>query len=166
MTHIAATAADAAIRTTAGASINTGIWTLVGLIVVTIGTVSVAYIKQWGPWQRNASDERASDFARLRKDIDDLKLVNTNVTARLTVAETTIVWQTVRLGQQDFVIKLMTDELEVVSPGNAVARQVRALLDQVMPAVTLPPVPGAAGTTDREAISAAMERLHGVENVA
>lgn len=159
---LAAAAAQTAVKTASGGSINAGIWTLVGLIVVTIGTVSVAYIKQWGPWQKNASDDRNADFARLRQDIADLKLVNTNVTARLSVAETTIVWQTVRLGQQDFVIKLMTDELEVVSPGNPVARQVRALLDQVMPAVAPPPSPTPGDLTTQAAIDAAMVRLHGI----
>ncbi|MES3042656.1 hypothetical protein [Sphingomonas faeni] len=160
---LAGAAAQTAIKTAAGGSINTGIWTLVGLIVVALGGVITSIVKQWGPWQKNASDDRAADFARLRQDIADLKLVNTNVTARMSIAETTIVWQTVRLGQQDFVIKLMTDELEVVSPGNAVARQVRTLLDKVAPAVAAPPLATPTEANDAAAIAAAMERLHKAE---
>ncbi len=64
-----ASAAKVAIRTTEGGSINAGIWTLVGLIVTTLGVVAVAYIKQRGPWKRVSSDERASDFDRLRDEI-------------------------------------------------------------------------------------------------
>jgi uncharacterized protein YlxW (UPF0749 family) len=62
--------ADEAVRTAAGGSINAGIWTLVGVVVTTVGVVAVAYIKQWGPWKRIASEERADDFGRLRNDID------------------------------------------------------------------------------------------------
>lgn len=64
----AAAAASEAIQTT-GASISTGIWTLVGVIVVTAGGILTAFIKQWGPWKRVAIDAREADFARLRADI-------------------------------------------------------------------------------------------------
>lgn len=131
-------------------------------MVTTGGAVVLAIIKQWGPWQRGASDGRDADFARLRNDITDLKEANVDVAARLTAAELTIAWQTVRLGQQDFVIKLMTDELEVVSPGNAVARQVRTLLDRVHAGVAVPPVNITPAADDREAIRTTMERLHSV----
>lgn len=66
---LAGAAAQTAIKTAAGGSINTGIWTLVGLIVSTLGIVWVAYIRQWGPWKKTESDARDADFARLRLDI-------------------------------------------------------------------------------------------------
>jgi hypothetical protein len=148
-----------AIKTASGASINTGIWTLVAIMAPIAGGIILAIIKQWGPWKTGESVGRAADFARLRQDIADLKLVNTDVTTRMAAAESTIVWQTVRLGQQDFVIKMMTDELEVVSPGNLVARRVRTLLDQIVPAVSKPPDPAPATPEDGKAIAAAMARL-------
>lgn len=70
---LAGAAAQTAIKTAAGGSINTGIWTLVGLVVTTIGVVWVAYIKQWGPWKQSDTDARAADFARLRDEIEGLK---------------------------------------------------------------------------------------------
>ena len=60
-------------RTADGGSINTGIWTLVGVIVSTIGLVWLAYIKQWGPWKQADTEARAADFARLRDEIAVLK---------------------------------------------------------------------------------------------
>jgi len=65
--------ATAAVKTTTGGSINAGIWTLVGVIVTTIGAVLLAVIKQWGPWRRDASLDRNADFERLRAEIADLK---------------------------------------------------------------------------------------------
>lgn len=68
-----AAAAGPVVRTVAGNSINTGIWTLVGVVgtavVTTIGLIAVAVIKQWGPWQVNESAAREKDFERLRADI-------------------------------------------------------------------------------------------------
>lgn len=75
------------IATAKGGSINTGIWTLVSLgtvIVGAISTVMVAWIRQKGPWAKNASearaiesqrvaDERASDFQRLRDEIREIR---------------------------------------------------------------------------------------------
>jgi len=66
---LAGAAAQAAIKTASGGSINTGIWTLVGLVVITIGTIATAIIKQWGPWKKGDSDARDADFERLRADI-------------------------------------------------------------------------------------------------
>jgi hypothetical protein len=163
MTAIAGLAAKAVVKTAEGGSINAGIWAVFALLVPILGAIILAVIKQWGPWKSGENEGRAADFARLRQDIADLKLVNTNVTARLGTAESTIVWQTVRIGQQDFVIKLMTDELEIVSPGNPIARRVRTLLDQVVPAVAPPPPAMPGDNIDQDAIQAAMVRLHGDE---
>lgn len=57
------------LATAAGGSIATGVWSLFGLIVVTVGGVFVAYIRQWGPWRKIANDSREADFERLRNDI-------------------------------------------------------------------------------------------------
>lgn len=67
---VAGAVAQTAIKTASGGSINTGIWTLVGLIVITLGTVVTSIVKQWGPWKKTASDARDADFERLRGDID------------------------------------------------------------------------------------------------
>lgn len=66
-------ASGAAIHTASGASINTGIWSLFGVVVVAISTVTVAYIKQWGPWKNSDSAAREKDFARLREEIAEQK---------------------------------------------------------------------------------------------
>ncbi len=65
--------AAAMIRTAQGGSISAGVWTLVGVIVTTIGLIAVAVIKQKGPWAKAASDDRAADFVRLREEIRDIK---------------------------------------------------------------------------------------------
>lgn len=62
-----------AVKTASGESISTGVWTLVGVIVTTIGTIWMAYIRQWGPWKKRESDARDADFARLREEIATLK---------------------------------------------------------------------------------------------
>ncbi len=86
------------------------------------------------------ADEQVRD--ELWKEINDLKRGRINDGRRLTINETHIAAQTIRLGQQEFVLKLVINELERVSPGNEVARQARMLLDQVQPAAfVMPPEP-------------------------
>lgn len=77
-------------------------------------------------WQqiREATEARAET---LTKDV-------TALAERLTAAEAKIAAQTVRLGQQEFVLKLVITELDRVDPGNTVAKQARILLEQVQPA--------------------------------
>lgn len=70
---LAGTAVQAAVRTANGASISNGVWTLVGVVVTTVGLIATAIIKQWGPWKRDESDGRAADFERLRAEIASLK---------------------------------------------------------------------------------------------
>jgi hypothetical protein len=70
---LAGAAAQTAIKTASGGSINTGIWTLVGIAITAMCGVWIAYIKQWGPWKQGDTDARAADFARLRAEIDGLK---------------------------------------------------------------------------------------------
>jgi hypothetical protein len=71
---VAGSLAQAAVKTASGESINTGIWTLVAVIVPTIGGIIWAMIKHWGPWKKNESDGRAADFERLRDEIAVLKV--------------------------------------------------------------------------------------------
>ena len=65
--------ATAAVKTASGASINTGIWTLVAIMAPIAGGIILAIIKQWGPWKKGESDARAADFKRLRDEIAELK---------------------------------------------------------------------------------------------
>ena len=55
---------------------TTGIWTAVGVwvaAITVIGGLLTAIVKQWGPWRKQASDERDADFARLREDVREAK---------------------------------------------------------------------------------------------
>lgn len=72
--------------------------------------------------------------AEMWKDIAALKQSRTELGGRVTRAEAKIAAQGVELGQQRFIINLVITELENVSPGNAIARQARILMDQVQPA--------------------------------
>jgi len=71
---VAGALAQAAVKTASGESINAGIWTLVGVVVVALCGVATAIVKQWGPWKKNESDGRAADFERLRDEIAVLKV--------------------------------------------------------------------------------------------
>ncbi len=78
--QLAGTAAHAAVKTAAGESINTGIWTLVALAVTTIGGIALAYIKNWGPWKKldhdreaNLLEERAKEMSGMRATIERLE---------------------------------------------------------------------------------------------
>ena len=67
-------------------------------------------------------------------DIAGLKAAKSEMGARLTLAESKIATQQVEIGQQRFILNLVITELENVSPGNAIARQARILMDHVQPA--------------------------------
>lgn len=73
MMGVAATTAANVVRTTSGASISAGVWTLVGTVVSACAVVAIAIIKQWGPWKLAATTEREGDFNRLRSEIDELR---------------------------------------------------------------------------------------------
>jgi outer membrane murein-binding lipoprotein Lpp len=62
--------AQEVVKTTTGGSINAGIWTLVGVIVTTLGAIVLSIIKQWGPWKKSESEARDADFERLRREIE------------------------------------------------------------------------------------------------
>lgn len=61
------------VKTAAGGSIATGVWSLVGVVVTSLTVLAVAIVKQWGPWKKAASDDRAADFDRLRQEIVDIR---------------------------------------------------------------------------------------------
>jgi len=147
---LAATAAAVAkvgMKTANGQSIEHGIWVLVILI-------ASGMIGAWRIWLKNAPErlaakaaaEAASAAARLAaetadrtgeaqlrsemwKDIEKLKQAKEDQSRRLTMAETQIAGQTIRLGQQAFVITMLLDEIERISPGNTIARSARALIN-------------------------------------
>src|SRR3546814_15633527 len=95
------------------------------------------------------------------------------IAARLTKAEATIAAQAVRLGQQEFVLKLVITELDRVDPGNAVAKQARVLLEQVQPAAfaaraapttaEATPVRQRAGQGERGSDRVHLERRRGIQ---
>lgn len=128
---VAPAIASAVMKTAAGKSISDGVWTLVGLVIVTIGTVAVAYIKGWGPWREKeiAADEKLRD--EMWKDIAELKLSKQDQGRRLTMAETKLAEQESQIGQLRFLVRLLNNELERVSPGNTIAKEVRLVMDNL-----------------------------------
>ena len=73
ITPVAVKTAEAVVQTASGQSIERGMWTLVVVVVTTVGAIWLAYIKQWGPWKQADSEARAADFERLRAEIASLK---------------------------------------------------------------------------------------------
>lgn len=144
-----ATIAQTTMRTASGESISTGIWTLVGIIVTVVGTVTIAIIKQWGPWKKGEADADTQLRSEMWKDIAALKIAKSEQGSRLTLAEARIAGQEVEIGQQRFILNLVISELENVSPGNAIARQARILMDQVQPSSFVKPAPFAQDLTSQ-----------------
>lgn len=68
------------------------------------------------------------------KDIAALKDAKADMSKRISAAEAEIAANRIEIGQQRFILNLVITELEVVSPGNAIARQARLLMDAVQPA--------------------------------
>jgi uncharacterized coiled-coil protein SlyX len=135
---VARAAADAVVKTTSGESISNGIWTLVGLAVA--GTLTAL-----GIWLKNRPAGKLAD-AEARKveldgdeklrnemwrDIEKLKANKEETGRRLTLAETKIAAQESQIGQLRFLVALVNSELERVSPGNAIAKQVRLIMDDM-----------------------------------
>lgn len=113
------------------------IFALLGTIITTLLGGGVL-----GMWIKTRAEMKAAQTARVKvdmdgeerlraemwKDIEALKVSKENMSRRLTAAETKLVEQSVELGQHRFLIKLVTDELDRVSPGNPVAKQARDML--------------------------------------
>lgn len=108
-----------------------------GAILAALGTVVTTVFGggAFGIWLKTRAENRRIGLdgdERLRsemwKDIEALKLSKEETSRRLTLAETKLVEQSIELGQHRFLLQLVTDELDRVSPGNPVARQVRDML--------------------------------------
>lgn len=65
-----APAVEAVVQTTQGGSIKAGVWT--GVILAGIGVISLV-IKQWGPWQMIAGQQRRADIEGMGRRIADLE---------------------------------------------------------------------------------------------
>lgn len=116
----------------AGLPIGWGaIFSLINLILG--GGVVVAWIKNRGPWRKIAVEADEQLRSEMWKDIEALKLSKDAQSRRMTVAEAQITGQAIQIGQQRFILTLVIDELERVSPGNTVARQARVLLRDILP---------------------------------
>jgi hypothetical protein len=98
-----------------------------------IGAAIVAWIKNRGGWRKIDIDAEERMRAEMWKDIESLKQSKDAQSRRMTIAEAQIAGQTIQIGQQRFVLTLVIDELERVSPGNSVARQARVLLREILP---------------------------------
>lgn len=115
-----------------------------GAIFALMGTVATTLLGGGvlGVWIKTRAEMKAAETARAKVDIDGdaqlrremwediakLKLSNKDVARRLADAEQRLVGQSVELGQHRFLLKLVTDELDRVSPGNPVAKQAREML--------------------------------------
>lgn len=105
-----------------------------GLVIAVINGSAFAYWIKTRPVMRKVDVEADEKLrSEMWKDIAALKLAKDMQSSRLTIAEQRIAAQTIRIGQQGFILTLVIDELERVSPGNSVARQARVLLREVQP---------------------------------
>lgn len=98
------------------------------------GGIATVWIKNRAAYRTADADADQKLRSEMWRDIEALKLSKDDVSRRLTLAEAKIASQTIQLGQQRFVLVLVIDELERVSPGNVVARQARVLLRDIQPA--------------------------------
>ena len=106
-----------------------------GLLAVIInGTAFGVWLKTRPVTRKIDVDADEKLRSEMWKDIEALKLSKEDTSRRLTLAEARVAGQTVQIGQQRFVLMLVIDELERVSPGNSVARQARVMLREVQPA--------------------------------
>jgi len=72
----------------------------------------------------------------MKQEIARLSLRDEEKGRRMTIAETRISQQDSQIGQLRFLLKLMNSELERVSPGNAIAREVRILMEALQEQAT------------------------------
>lgn len=108
--------------------------TFVALLNLIVGGGAVAaWIKSRAPMRKIDLDADERLRSEMWKDIESLKQSKDAQSRRLTIAEAQIAGQTIQIGQQRFVLTLVIDELERVSPGNSVARTARLLLRDILP---------------------------------
>jgi len=107
-----------------------GIWSLVAIATVTL-------IKTWPTLKKLAMDENATlrndrreDYRGLRAEFEVMKLRNGIVERHCTAVD-------VRMGQLEFIIGMVLDELETVDVGNKVAKKAREMFGRLYP---VPPI--------------------------
>lgn len=107
-----------------------GIWALVGIAVVTL-------LKTWPTLKKLSIDEntllradRRADYRELRREMDVMKLRSSIVERHSTAVD-------VRMGQLEFILGMVLDELEVRDHGNAVAKKAREMFGRLYP---VPPI--------------------------
>ena len=112
-------------------------------LLAILGAILIAMIVTWRVWLKGAPERAAAQTAadavksdgeeQMRKEmweeIATLKLRDEEKGRRISMAEARIAGQTVRLGQQAFVITMLLDEIERLSPGNTIARSAKALIN-------------------------------------
>lgn len=81
--------------------------------------------------------EYAEHLENVKADVQRLLVRDEEKGRRLTIAETKISQQDSQIGQLRFLLSLMNAELERVSPGNAIARQVRIMMDDLQAQTTM-----------------------------
>jgi hypothetical protein len=106
---------------------------LLGVLNVLAGGSIVAWIRSRGGWKKAEIESEEKIRGEMWNDIAALKLAKEGQSRRLTIAEAQIAGQTIQIGQQRFILTLVIDELERVSPGNSVARQARILFRDIQP---------------------------------
>lgn len=102
--------------------------------ISTVGGIIMLIIKQRPAMLKLEQDGEEKLRSEMWTDITALKIAKAEMGSRLTLAESELATQKVEIGQQRFILNLVITELENVSPGNAIARQARILMDQVQPA--------------------------------
>jgi hypothetical protein len=122
-----------------------GVWTIASVAIVTL-------IKTWPTLKKLAMDENAllradrrADYKELRREVDIMKLRSEIVERHSTAVD-------VRMGQLEFIIGMVLDELESESPGNAVAKKAREMFGRLYP---VPPI-----TDELEALKKKLDPIH------
>lgn len=111
-------------------------WTASTYILAIIALMNaglITWLKMRGGWKKNELDADEKLRSEMWKDIEALKVSKEAQSRRITLAETRIQGQAIEIGQLRFVLKLLNDEIETVSPGNVIARQCRELLRNIQP---------------------------------
>ncbi len=107
-----------------------GIWLFgIGQAIV----VWLAYLKIWPKLREMAISDRSRQIDQMRQDLATL-------TRRDIQREAQSRAVTIRLQQLEFVLRMVTDELEQVSPQNAMVSRARALFADMFPLPTSDPL--------------------------
>jgi hypothetical protein len=123
-----------------------GIWGILGIAVATAFRVWPAIKQLSMDESAQLRADRRADYAQLKADMEALKASDAAKETRIAAAETHCAAVTLRIGQLEFVFRMVMDELEAISPGNDVARRAKELIAALMPIET--PGPGMASKVD------------------